>query len=342
MVPRTRIVGVDGVREVAMRFALMLEPQQGMSYLDQLAVARRAEAAGFEALFRSDHYSSFPGPTDAPTTDAWTVLAGLARETDRIGLGVLVSPVTFRHPGNLVKVATTVDEMSGGRVELGLGAGWHDGEHLAHGLDFPPIGERADILEEQLAILRGLWTEPDGWSFEGTHYRVSNAGLRPRIATSAGRPSGPGGARPRLIVGGEGSPRGLRIAARWADEFNVTSSDPDRVADRFRLLDAACRAIGRDPATMTRSAMIGVLVGAGDAEVANRARAVVAAMGSTSEAQSWLDARRARWILGTPEEARAAVRAFAAAGVERIMLQDFLPWDLAMIDLLGEELVGRV
>src|SRR3954470_21886151 len=138
-----------------MRFAMMIEPQQGLTYEEQLAVATHAEEAGFEALFRSDHYESFPGAADNPTTDAWAVLAGLARETSRIHLGTLVSPVTFRPPGNLAKVVATVDEMSGGRIEVGLGAGWHESEHRRHGLVFPPIEERAEMLEEQLQILHG-------------------------------------------------------------------------------------------------------------------------------------------------------------------------------------------
>jgi alkanesulfonate monooxygenase SsuD/methylene tetrahydromethanopterin reductase-like flavin-dependent oxidoreductase (luciferase family) len=152
-----------------MRFALMIEPQMGLTYDEQLAVARHAEAAGFETFFRSDHYESFPGEVGNPTTDAWAVLAGLARDTTRIGLGVLVSPVAYRLPGNLAKVALTVDEMSGGRVEVGVGAGWHDEEHRRHGFPFPDLAARAEMLEETLEILHGLWDEPDGWSFTGKH-----------------------------------------------------------------------------------------------------------------------------------------------------------------------------
>src|SRR5512135_793653 len=192
----------------------MIEPQQGLTYAEQLAVARRAEAAGFEALFRSDHYESFPGDSDQPTTDAWAVLAGLARETTRIHLGALVSPVTFREPGNLAKVVATVDEMSGGRIELGVGAGWHVDEHRRHGFAFPDIAERAERLEETLEILHGLWEGPDGWSFLGRHYVVEDAHFRPRPGTYPGRDGG----RPRILVGGEGSPRSFRIAARYADE----------------------------------------------------------------------------------------------------------------------------
>ena len=150
-----------------MRFALMTEPQQGYSYQDILDTALAAERLGFETFFRSDHYSSFPGQDDLPTTDAWTTLAGLARETTRIGLGTMVSPVTFRIPGSFAKVVATVDEMSGGRVEMGVGAGWNEGEHARLGIPYPDTVGRVDRMEEQLAILRGLWDEPDGWSFEG-------------------------------------------------------------------------------------------------------------------------------------------------------------------------------
>ena len=325
-----------------MRFALMIEAQQGLSYEDQLAIVRRAADAGFEAFFRSDHYESFPGPADHQTTDAWAVLAGLARETAGIGLGVLVSPVTFRHPGNVAKLAVTVDAMSGGRLELGVGAGWNEPEHRRYGFDFPPIGERADRLEETLAILHGLWAEPDGWSFAGRHYRVDDALFRPRPAAAPGRPAGPAGPRLRLLVGGTGSPRSMRIAARWADEFNVTSSSPEQVVEKYALLDAALAAAGRDPGSVTRSAMIGVLVGADPAELRERESRLLVELRAEEAGDAWFAERRRRWIMGTPDEARAAVDRFAAAGVERIMLQDFLPRDLDMIELLGRELIGRV
>src|SRR6185369_2813146 len=254
-----------------MRFALMIEPQQGMTYEQQLAVALRAEAAGFETLLRSDHYASFPGDGEGDTTDAWAVLAGLARETKRIGLGTMMSPVTFRHPGNLVKVATTVDHMSGGRLEIGVGAGWNEADHLPLGLSFPPIEQRAELLEDQLAILHGLWTEPDGWSYEGRHLSVRDARLWPRPVDVPGRPRAANGmARPRILTGGEGSPKGFRIAARWADEFNLSSASPEVAREKYAALDEACRAIGRDPASVTRSAMVGTLVGADDAAVERR------------------------------------------------------------------------
>lgn len=324
-----------------MRFALMIEPQQGLSYDEQLAIVRRAEAAGFESFFRSDHYQSFPGPSGEPTTDAWAVLAGLARDTSTIGLGTLVSPVTFRPVGNLAKVVTTVDEMSGGRVEFGLGAGWNEPEHRELGLPFPPIKERADLMEEQFAVLRGLWGEPDGWSYEGTQIRIESAGFHPKPVVRPGRPTFPNGAvRPRLLTGGEGSPRSLRIAARYCDEFNLSSSSPDNATVKFAGLDAACEAIGRDPKTMGRSVMSGVLIGRDAAELSRRKDALLAAFGDQAGGEGWFRTRERRWVFGTPDQARAMVARFEAAGAERIMLQDFVPRDLEMIDLMAETLFG--
>lgn len=331
-----------------MRFALMIEAQQGLSYEDQLAIVRRAESAGIEAFFRSDHYASFPGDSDQVTTDAWAVIAGLARETSTIRLGTLVSPVTFRHPGNFVKLVTTVDHMSGGRLEVGVGAGWNDDDHAPLGLAFPPIQERADLLEDQLELLHGLWTEPDGWSYDGHQVTVRNSGLHPRPVDVQGRPRGRDGRtqdgppRPRILVGGQGTPRGFRIAVRWADEFNLSSSSAETARARMAELDAACRAAGRDPSTLTRSAMVGTLIAENPAELERRESALMRALGITGGGSEWLRERRSRWIVGTPDQARAAIQRYADAGIERIMLQDFLPLDGAMIDLMGRELIGRV
>jgi F420-dependent oxidoreductase-like protein len=322
-----------------MRFALMIEPQQGLSYDEQLAIVRRAEKVGFESFFRSDHYQSFPGPSGEPTTDAWAVLAGLARETSTIGLGTLVSPVTFRPVGNLAKVVTTVDEMSSGRLEFGLGAGWNDEEHSQLGLPFPEIKVRADIMEEHFAVLHGLWGEPDGWSFQGEHVTIQNAQFHPKPVARPGRPTFPNGAsRPRLLAGGEGSPRSMRIAARYADEFNLSSSSPDTARTKFAELRAACEAIGRDPATMGRSVMAGVLVGRSDAEVDARKASLLAAFGNEEGGEAWFTTRERRWVIGTPDRARAMVARFADAGAERLMLQDFIPRDLDMIDVMAEAL----
>ena len=322
-----------------MRFALMIEPQQGLTYDEQLAIVQRAESVGFESFFRSDHYQSFPGPSGGRATDAWAVLAGLARETTTITLGTLVSPITFRSFGNLAKVVTTVDEMSGGRVEFGLGAGWNEPEHRQLGLPFPEIKERADMLEEQFAVLHGLWGEPDGWSFEGKHVRIEGAQFYPKPLTRPGRPVGPNGAaRPRMLAGGEGAPRSLRIAARYADEFNLSSSSPDIARDKFAALRAACEAIGRDPATMGRSVMAGILIGRDDAEISRRKSDLLTAFGNEAGGDAWFAAREPRWILGTPDRARAMVQRFADAGAERLMLQTFIPRDLEMIDLMAEAL----
>jgi F420-dependent oxidoreductase-like protein len=313
-----------------MRFAIMLEPQQGITYAEQLAVAQRAEAAGFEAFFRSDHYESFPGPSNLPTTDAWTVLAGIARETSTIRLGALVSPVTYRLPGPFAKIVTTVDEMSAGRVEVALGTGWHEAEHARLGIPFPPVAERAEMLEESLAILRGLWTEPDGWSSDGPRWPIADALFRPKPVQ---RP------HPPIIVGGVGTPRGLRIAARFADEFNLTDSKLAVIPERYAALDAECRAIGRDPASIRRSAMIGALVGRDESELAHRRAAVLAAFATPEEGAAWLNRHEPHWLTGRPDRFRAQVVQLEALGVERLMLQDFLPRDLAMIDLLGAELI---
>jgi alkanesulfonate monooxygenase SsuD/methylene tetrahydromethanopterin reductase-like flavin-dependent oxidoreductase (luciferase family) len=327
-----------------MRFALMIEAQMGLSYEDQLSIVQRAEAAGFEAFFRSDHYASFPGSSEQPSTDTWAVLAGLARETSTIRLGSLVSPVTFRHPGNFAKLVTTVDEMSGGRIEVGVGAGWNDDDHLPLGLGYPEIKERADLLEDQLALLHGLWEEEPGWDFDGHVIKVRGGALRPGPVQVEGRPVGRNGRkRPRIITGSEGSPRGYRIAARWSDEFNFSSSSPESAAEKQKALDEACRSIGRDPKTLTRSTMAGTLIGRDDAEVARRADQLLASFGEKAASGSaWLNARRSRWVLGTPDQARSMVQRYADAGIERMMLQDFLPLDGEMIDLMAEELIGKL
>ncbi len=312
-----------------MRLAWMIEPQQGLTYDEQAAIAQRVEAAGFDALFRSDHYQSFPGPAGLPTTDAWAVIAGLARDTSRIQLGALVSPVTFRLPGHMAKVAITVDEMSGGRVELGLGTGWNEDEHRQYGFPFPPIEDRAEMLEEQLEIVAGLFHGEDGWSFRGRHYAVDGALFRPK----------PAAGHPRILVGGRGTPRSTRIAARFADEFNITTTDPDKIREVYGWLDGACRDAGRDPSTVTRSAMVGVLVGRDDAEVDRRIGDLLRQIGRPETDTSWYAERRPKQIAGTPDEARASLARYEAAGVERVMLQSLIPRDLDMIDRAAEILM---
>jgi F420-dependent oxidoreductase-like protein len=311
-----------------MRLALMTEPQQGLSYDEVLAAARAAEEAGLEAFFRSDHFASFPGPEGLPTTEAWSTLAGIARETRTIRIGSLVSPVTFRIPGVLAKQVATVDEMSSGRVELGMGAGWNDEEHAQLGIPFPDLGERYDRFEEAVAIVHGLWTEPDGWGFDGAHWRVEGARFAPRPADGQRR-------HPNLILGGDGGPRLSRLVARFADEFNLVSASPDKAGPAYERIDRACEAVGRDPAEVTRSAMTGVLIAETEDDLRSRVRAQLEMLGSRDDdADAWLADRRRRWIMGTLDEAGERVAALAAAGVQRIMLQDFLPRDLDMVRLM--------
>lgn len=312
-----------------MRYALMTEPQQGLSYDEILAAARTAEGAGLEAFFRSDHYASFPGGAGKPTTDAWATLAGLARETSRIRLGVLVSPVTFRLPGNLAKVIQTVDEMSGGRVEAGFGAGWNDAEHEQLGLPFPEIGERFDMLEEQMAIIHGLWTEPDGWSFDGEHWQLRGSKRHGEVARGARR-------HPHVLFGGKGGPRLAGLVARYGDEFNLNSASPDDAPEAYARVRAACEEIGRDPDEVVYSAMTGVLVAETEADLEARVANLLAELGqSGDDSHGWLAERRKRWIIGTPDEALERVRALEANGTQRIMLQDFVPRDLEHIRLMG-------
>jgi F420-dependent oxidoreductase-like protein len=312
-----------------MRFALMTEPQQGLVYDEILALARTAEEAGLEAFFRSDHYASFPGESGLPTTDAWATLAGLARETITIRLGTLVSPVTFRLPGNLAKVIQTVDEMSGGRIEAGFGAGWNDEEHAQLGLPFPTLAERYDMLEEQMAIIHGLWTEPDGWSYEGAHWQVRGARRHGEIARGDRR-------HPPIIFGGEGHRRLARLVAAYGDEFNRLSASPENVAAAYGRVRAACAELGRDPDEIVYSAMTGVLVAETEGDLRTRVADLLGALGQEdADGDAWLADRRHRWVMGTPDEAHERVRALEAAGTQRIMLQDFIPRDLDHVRLMG-------
>lgn len=317
-----------------MRYALMTEPQQGLAYDEILAVARTAEEAGIEAFFRSDHYASFPGGTGKPTTDAWATLAGLARETSTIRLGVLVSPVTFRIPGQLAKVIQTVDEMSGGRVEAGFGAGWNQDEHDQLGIPFPPIGERYDMLTEQMAIIHGLWTQGDGWTYEGRYWQVRGSMRHGEV--------GRGGRRhPHILFGGKGGPRLASLVARYGDEFNLNSASPDDAPAAFARIRAACEEVGRDPGDIVYSAMTGVLVAETDADMKARVADLLAGLGQTDvDGGEWLAERRKRWIMGTPDEAAERVSALERTGIQRIMLQDFLPRDLDHVRLMGRIFPG--
>ena len=312
-----------------MRYALMTEPQQGLSYDEILALARAAEQAGLEAFFRSDHYASFPGEGGLPTTDSWATLAGLARETTTIRLGTLVSPVTFRIPGNLAKVIQTVDEMSGGRIEAGFGAGWNEEEHAQLGIPFPPLAERFDMLAEELALIHGLWTEPDGWSFDGKHWQVRGSKRHGEIARGGRR-------HPHIILGGKGMPRLAELVARYGDEFNLLSASPDDAPAAYGRVRAACQQDGRDPDELVYSAMTGVLVAETEGDLRTRVDDLMKALGrGQAEGEAWLAERRGRWIMGTPDQARERAAALEKQGTQRIMLQDFLPRDLDHVHLMG-------
>lgn len=309
-----------------MDFRIFTEPQQGASYATLLAAAQAAESAGFDAFFRSDHWlvmgdsDGLPGPTDA-----WVTLAGLARETSRIRLGTLVNSATFRLPGPLAVAVAQVDEMSGGRVELGLGAGWYLNEHTAYGIPFPALGERFEVLEEQLAVIKGLWRTPAGeqFNYEGSHYRVIDS---PALPKPVQRP------HPPIIVGGGGPRRTPRLAATYADEFNLPFRSREDFVGAVGRVRTACDEQGRDPAELTYSVALVACVGADDDEIARRA----AAIGRE------VDELRENGLCGTPEQALERLAAWQASGAQRIYLQVLDLDDLDHVALMGEAFVGAL
>ncbi len=310
-----------------MQLRVFVEPQQGATYATQLAFAQEAEKLGFDAFFRSDHYlkmgdvSGLPGPTDA-----WVTLAGLARETSTIRLGTLVTSATFRLPGPLAISVAQVDEMSGGRVELGLGTGWYDGEHAAYGIPFgASFNERFEKLTEQLEIVTGLWTTPVGqtFSFEGTHYQVKDSPALPKPAQSP---------RPPIVIGGFGPKRTPRLAARFADEFNVPFAPVNIVADRIKVVREACEKLGRHPDTMVMSAAQVVCVGANEQDFAKRAEAI----GRPP------DQLRAGGVGGTPAEAIDMLGKLAEAGVTRTYLQFLDLGDHDHLRIVATEVLGKI
>ncbi|WJL96465.1 LLM class F420-dependent oxidoreductase [Microbacterium sp. ET2] len=300
-----------------MEYCVFTEPHLGASYDDQLAFAQSAERHGFHGFFRSDHYlnardEGLPGPTDA-----WTTLAGLARETSRIRLGTLVSPVTFRHPGVLAIQVAQVDAMSAGRVELGLGAGWFEREHEAYGIPFPK--NRFDLLEEQLQIVTGLWETPVGetYSFAGENYRLVDA---PGLPKPVQQPV-------PLIIGGAGRRRTPEFVARFAREYNVGFPTDAQIAERLDNLRAACERVGRDPATVRLSVAMSVIAGADDAEVARRA----GRLGKTLD-----EVRDGVNLVGGPDEIGERIERWRSFGIERVYFQFLDNQDVAHVDYVGE------
>ena len=311
----------------------MTEPQQGASYDDLLAVARTAEQLGFGAFFRSDHYLSMgggpvggglPGPTDA-----WTTLAGLARDTSTIRLGTLMTSITFRHPGVLAIQVAQVDDMSGGRIELGIGAGWFTKEHTAYGIPFPGTVERFERLAEQLEIVTGLWSTPVGetYDFAGTHYQLADSPALPKPVQTTGHRGGP-----PVLIGGRGKRQTPALTAAYADEFNLPFVDLRTTSTQFERVWAACEGIGRDPDDLTWSNALTVCVGRDEAEVARRA----ARIGRTA------DDLRANALAGTPQEVIDTIGAYASLGSQRIYLQVLDLADLEHLHLIAEDVMPHV
>ncbi|MFB2555498.1 LLM class F420-dependent oxidoreductase [Herbiconiux liangxiaofengii] len=306
-----------------MDFRIFTEPQQGASYDELLAVAQATERLGFDAFFRSDHYLRMgDGDPGYGPTDAWTTLAGLARETSRIRLGTLVSSVTYRHPGILAIQVAQVDQMSGGRAELGLGTGWFAEEHLAYGIPFPP--KRFDLLEEQLDIVTGLWATEKGatYSFQGEHYTLENSPALPKPVQSP----------LPVIVGGKGAKRTPLLAARFATEFNIPFPDPGTVPALFENVRRACVSLGRDPDEIVYSAALVVAAGATEAEFEARAAAI-----GREPAEL-----RTNGLAGSASEIVDKLGALREQGVERVYLQVLDLTDLDHLDYIAREIVPQL
>jgi F420-dependent oxidoreductase-like protein len=304
---------------------IMTEPQLGATYDDLLAVARRTEETGFDAFFRSDHYLTMGGDGLPGPTDAWITLAGLARETSRIRLGTLMTAATFRLPGPLAISVAGVDQMSGGRIELGIGAGWFEAEHTAYGIPFPPVRERFDRFEEQLAIISGLLAAPAGktFDFEGEHYRLAGSPALPKPVQDGGVP---------IIVGGKGRTRTPRLAARHAAEFNVPFETVAENARLFAGVRAACEEAGRDPSSMVYSSALVLCVGKDEAELARRAAAIGRDVAELRE----------NGVAGTPAEAVDILGRYAEAGAQRVYLQVLDLADLDHLDLVANEVAPQL
>ncbi len=309
-----------------MKLRIFTEPQQGASYDQLLAVARTAEECGFDAFFRSDHYLRIGGASGLPAyTDAWTTLAGLARDTSSLRLGTMVTPATFRPVGSFSVVVTEIDHMSHGRVEVGLGAGWFKDEHEAYGLPFPPTRGRFDLLEDQLAILHGVWSTEPGQTFEHTGLtctvRIEAAPLQPVQSP-----------HPPIIVGGRGGPRGARLVATYADEFNVSFAPLDRVEEAQAAVRQACEQQGRDPASIILSVGQVLCCGRSEAELARRAEALGKTVAELPEFA----------FVGSPAEVVDRLGKFAEVGAQHFYLQVLDLADLDHLRLVAEEVLPQV
>jgi F420-dependent oxidoreductase-like protein len=314
-----------------MQVCLMIEGQEGVTWAQWLALARACEEFGFEGLFRSDHYLGFSRPAEGGALDAWSTIAALGPVTERIRLGTMVSPVTFRHPAVLARSVVTADHASGGRVELGMGAGWFEEEHRAHGFPFPAAAERMAMLAEQIEIVHRLWgADGDEVSFEGAYYRLQACPAVPAPVQSP---------HPPLIVGGHAGPKAAAIAARWADEYDLVGGAPDEVRAGVGRIADACAAIGRDAASIRRSVMLQTVVGADEGEVRDRAVAAMAVFGEEGDPDAYLDDLRSSALAGTPEQVLERLALYADAGIDRVLVQHLDHADLEAVTLLGREVV---
>ncbi|KAA5826732.1 LLM class F420-dependent oxidoreductase [Saccharopolyspora hirsuta] len=309
------------------KLRIFTEPQQGATYDDLLRVAKHAEATGYDAFFRSDHYLKMGSVTGEPgPTDAWVTLAGLARETSRLRLGTLMTAGTFRLPGPLAIAVAQVDQMSGGRIELGLGSGWYEEEHTAYGIPFPSLKERFDRYAEQLEIITGLWATPPGehFRFDGEHYQLADS---PALPKPVQRP------RPPVLIGGLGKKRTPELAARYADEFNLPFIDVDTAAAQFERVGEACRAIGRDAGEIVRSAALVLCVGKDEQDIARRAEAI----------GRDVEELRLNGLAGTPAEAVDKIGTWRErTGITRLYLQVLDLSDLDHLDLVASEVAPQL
>jgi alkanesulfonate monooxygenase SsuD/methylene tetrahydromethanopterin reductase-like flavin-dependent oxidoreductase (luciferase family) len=306
-----------------MRVCLMIEGQESVSWEDWLALAKACEESPIDALFRSDHYLSVMGRSDRGSLDAWATIAGLAAITTELRLGALVSPATFRHPSVLAKNVVTADHISGGgRIDVGMGTGWLEAEHRAYGFPFPPMGERFELLEEQIQIVRRQWEE-DGIEFEGKHYRLSGNAMP--------KPLSP----PNLIVGGRAKPRSLRLAARWADEYNLVMMTPKECAEAVPNIRRAWQEAGRPEPVI--SLMTSCIVGSDEVDLLERAHATAEIRGEdATDPEAYLEAERPNSLVGTVAQIRQQLVELEDAGVERVMLQYLTHRDLDGVDYIAE------
>jgi F420-dependent oxidoreductase-like protein len=313
-----------------MELCLMIEGQEGVSWPQWLDLAQACERHGIGTLFRSDHYMNLDGQhPERGSLDAWGTLCALAAVTTTLRLGTMVSPASFRHPSELAKLVVTADRVSGGRVELGLGAGWHEREHTAYGFPFLPMRTRLDVLEEQVQVVLGNWTATleQPFSFNGEHYQLDDLDAEP----------GPVQTRhPPLIMGGSAGPRSAAMAARYADEYNTPFATVDDARERRERIARACTDAGRE--ILPFSIMTGVVVGADEAELRDRARRLEERSGFAH----LVDEPPSGWIVGTVEAAAEQLRALGRVGVNRVMCQQLLHDDLDAVALLGEQLAPAV